>query len=152
MPVVASTSRLKDGLLLVWDKISGGRFLVETGMEVSIFPTTGLDTCNKQPGTHVPCWELPEAARSKYIEYKCTVCTHHPTTLCHKAVEVGLFIIAEASHSLLGANFLCDSSLLVNLHVKGKRLVDAETYRISLPHMQSRVPSAPPQHHFFIKQ
>ena len=40
------------------------------------------------------------------------------------------FVIAEVSRPLLGADFLWANSLLVNL--RGKRLVDAETYFSSL--------------------
>ena len=49
--VVATASGLKDGLLFVWDKISGERFLVDTVAEVSVFPATGLITRTDQPGT-----------------------------------------------------------------------------------------------------
>ena len=49
--VVATASGLKDGLLFVRDEISGERFLVDTGVEVSVFPARGLITCTKQPGT-----------------------------------------------------------------------------------------------------
>ena len=49
--LVATASGLKDGLLFVWDKVSGDRFLVDTGAEVSVFPATGLITGTKQPGT-----------------------------------------------------------------------------------------------------
>ena len=47
VPVMAVMSSLKNGLLFVWDKISGGRFLVNTGAEVDIFPAMGLETCIK---------------------------------------------------------------------------------------------------------
>ena len=49
--VVATASCLKDGLLFVWDKIFGERFLVRTGVEVSVFPATELLTSTKHPGT-----------------------------------------------------------------------------------------------------
>ena len=41
---VALATGLNDSLLLVWDKISGRQFLVDTGAEVSILPAIGLDT------------------------------------------------------------------------------------------------------------
>ena len=115
--VVATASGLKDGLLFVRDEISGERFLVDTGAEVSVFPATGLITRTKQPGTS------QVAANGSTIKTYGT--RSIPLWLASKQYRWD-FIIAEVSRPLLGADFLRANSLLVD--VKGKRLVEAETY------------------------
>ena len=115
--VVATASGLKDGLLFVWDKVSGERFLVDTGAEVSVFPASGLITRTKQPGTSLV------AANGSTIKTYGTRTIPLCFTTKHYKWD---FIIAEVSRPLLGADFLRANSLLVDL--KGKRLVDAETF------------------------
>ena len=44
------TSSHMDVLLFERDKISGGRFLVDTGAEVSVFPAPGMVRRTTQPG------------------------------------------------------------------------------------------------------
>ena len=116
-PVVASTSGLKDGLLFIWDKTSGSQFLVDTGAEVSVFPATGLETRTKQPG--------PSLVAANGSSIKTYGVRTIPLCFATKKYKWD-FIIAEVSRPLLGADFLRANSLLVDL--KGKRLVDAETY------------------------
>ncbi len=98
-PEVSSASSTKDCLLFVTDRISGRRFLVDTGAEVSVIPATGLNTRIEQPG-HT----LTAANGSEWS-----------------------FVVADVSRPLLGADFLRSKSLLVDL--KGKRLVDTETFQ-----------------------
>ena len=103
-----------------WDKLSGRQFLVDTGAEVSVLPATGLDTLG-QSGPSL------KAANGSAIK------TYGVRTiqlrLASRQYEWN-FIIADVARPLLGADFLHANSFLVDL--KGKRLVDAETY-LSIP-------------------
>ena len=95
--VVATASGLKDGLLFVCDKISGERFLVDTGAEVSVFPATGLITRTKHPGASLV------AANGSAIK------TYGMCSIPLRFVSMQYrwdFIIAEVSRPLLGADFL----------------------------------------------
>ena len=120
-PIVASATGLNDGLLFVSDTHSGRRFLVDTGAEVSVLPATGLDTRTGQSGPSL------KAANGSSIK------TYGVRTTTLKLASRQFkwnFIIADVTRPLLGADFLRANALLVDL--KGKRLVDAETY-LSVP-------------------
>ena len=115
--VGAMASSQKDGLFFVRDKISGGRFLVDTGAEVSVFPATRMAMRSTQPGVSLV------AANGS------TIRTFGKRTITLRFAMKQYrwnFVIAEVTRPLLGADFLRANSLLVDL--KGKRLVDAETY------------------------
>ena len=118
---MASATGLNDSLLFVWDKISGRRFLVDTGAEVSVLPASGLDTRIGQKGS-----SLQAANGSSIKTYGVRTTTLHLASRQYKWD----FIVADVSRPLLGADFLRANSLLVDL--KGKRLVNAETY-LSIP-------------------
>ena len=106
IPVVASTSGLKDGLLFIWDKTSGSRILVDTRAEVSVFLSTGLEMHTIQPGP-----SLVAANGSTIKTYGV-----HTIPLCFETKMYKWdFIIAEVSCPLLEADFLCANSLLINL-------------------------------------
>lgn len=112
---------LNDSLLFVCDSQSGRRFLVDTGAEVSVLPATGLDTRIGEPGP-----SLKAANGSTINTYGV-----HTTQLRFASRQYKWdFVIADVARPLLGADFLRAHSLLVDL--KGKRLVDAETY-LSIP-------------------
>ena len=88
--------RPKNVLLFVWDKVSGERFLVDTGAEVSVFPASGLITCTKHPGTSLV------AANGSTIKTYGT----RTIPLCFTTKQYKWdFIIVEVSRPLLGANF-----------------------------------------------
>ena len=117
MSVGAMASSCKEGLLFLRDKISGGCFLVDTGVEVSLFLATRTITQTAQPGA-----SLVSANGSTIRTFRIRT-----VTLCFVLKQYRWnFVIAEVSRRLLGANFLQANSLLVDL--KGKRLVDAKTY------------------------
>jgi len=120
-PVVASAAGLNDSLLFVWDKHSGHRFLVDTGVEVSVLPATGLDTRTGPTDS-----SLKAADGSSIRTYRVRTTKLHFGSCQYKWD----LILADVSRPLLGADFLRAHSLLVDL--KGKWLVDAETYR-SIP-------------------
>ena len=118
---MASAAGHNESLFFAWDSHSRCRFLVDTGAEVSVLPATGLDTRTGQSGP-----SLRAANGSSIKTYG--ACT---TKLCFASRQYEWkFIIANVARPLLGADFLRANSLLVDL--KGKRLVDAETY-LSIP-------------------
>ena len=118
---MASAAGHNESLLFAWDSHSGRRFLVDTGAEVSVLPATGLDTRTGQSGP-----SLKAANGSSIKTYGVRT-----TKLCFASRQFEWkFIIADVARPLLGADFLRANSLLVDL--KGKRLVDAETY-LSIP-------------------
>ena len=118
-----------EGLLFVRDQISGNRFLVDTGAEVSVFPATRMAMRSTQPGVSLV------AANGS------TIRTFGKRTITLRFAMKQYkwdFVIAEVSRPLLGADFLQANSLLVDL--KGKRLVDAETY-LSSPLREAGAPA-----------
>ena len=114
---MASATGLHSSLLYAWDKLSGRRFLVDTGAEVSVLPATGLDTRTNPTGS-----SLKAANGSTITTYGVRTTKLHFGTHQYKWD----FTVADVSRPLLGADFLRANSLLVDLH--GKRLVHTETY------------------------
>ena len=123
---MASATGHSEGLFFLYDNNSRQRFLVDTGAELSVLPATSVDTRNKLPGP------------SLLAANGTTIKTYGTRTLFLKFAAKTYqwrFTVAEVSRPLLGADFLRSNSLLVDL--KGKRLVDAETYH-SVPLTTSR--------------
>ena len=120
--------------LFVWDKLSGRRFLIDTGAQVSVLPATSLDTRSST------CGPTLTAANGSAIR---TFGTRTAQLLIGSQQYKWQFILADVSQPILGADFLRDNSLLVD--VKGKRLLDATTYNsvsttissMTAPHLDS---------------
>lgn len=100
--------------LFVHDSASKLLFLVDTGAEVSVLPPTASE--RKQPSSSV----------SLYAANKTQIATFGQRFL---TLDLGLrrsypwvFVVAEVQHPLLGADFLRNFQLQVDLH--GNRLVD----------------------------
>ena len=108
-------------LLYVKDGSSGKHFLVDTGATSSIYPATRHDTHSR---------------RSDVVLYAANgtpIRTYGTRKLCLHIIGKKLeweFVVADVKQPILGADFLCAHSLIVD--VKGRRLVDANTF-ISLP-------------------
>ena len=115
--LVAAVTGHSGGLLFLTDCISIQQFLVDTGAEVSVLPATGLNTRTKNPGQ--PLLAANGSTIHTYGKRKLTV---HLTSNTYEWD----FTVAEVTRPLLGADFLRDNSLLVDL--KGKQLVDAATF------------------------
>ena len=129
--IVPMTASHNTGLFFLWDKISGRQFLVDTGAEISVIPATASDKRN----THDKQGPLLSAANGTTIKtYGSRIV---PLQFASKGYQWS-FTIADVSHPLLGADFLRSNSLLVDL--KGRRLVDAETYH-SVPLGATRTPA-----------
>ena len=99
-PVVALATGLKDSLLFVWNKNSGRQFLVDTRTEFSLPPCLWVGACTGELGPPL----MAGCAPSHYI--------------FHLASMSGISL-SQICAILLGADFLCSNSLLVDL--KGKR-------------------------------
>ncbi|KAL5484407.1 hypothetical protein EMCRGX_G020900 [Ephydatia muelleri] len=129
--IVAMAASHNTGLFFLWDKISGRQFLVDTGAEISVIPATASDKRN----THDKQGPLLSAANGTTIKtYRSRIV---PLQFASKGYQWS-FTIADVSRPLLGADFLRSNSLLVDL--KGRRLVDAETYH-SVPLGATRTPA-----------
>ena len=129
-PVVASTTGANRSHLFLLDEVSGKKFLVDTGAEMSVIPTTREDERTRPLG---PCLSAANGSSIK---------TYGTRTLpiCFASkIYRWTFIIANVSRPLLGADFLRSNSLLVDL--KRKRVIDAETYHsVSLGTVRTAVP------------
>ena len=117
LPMMASATGQINSLLFLRDTISGRQFLVDTRVEISVLPATGLDLRTAQPGP-----SLLAANGSSIKTYGSRTLFLHFASNKYQWT----FTIAEVSHPLLGADFLHSNSLLVDL--KGNRLVDAVTF------------------------
>ncbi len=116
-PVAAAVGHNPTRLLYARDRLSGRRFLVDTGAEVSVFPATRSDRHSQPQGTKLT------AANGSSIH-----------TYGKRAISLQFndrhfkwtFTIAQVSQPLLGADFLRAHSLLVD--IKGQRLIDPSDF------------------------
>ena len=123
-PKIAAVTRCRDKqarLLYVKDDSSRRCFLVDTGALVSVFPASGLDIHSHHARP------LLEAANGSTIH---TYGEKQITLPINGWKYVWKFLVADVTQPLLGADFLCSNTLMVD--VKGQRLVDPTTYT-SLP-------------------
>ena len=102
-------------LLFLQDKISGRCFLINTGAEVSIIPPTAADR------RHKPDLGLKAVYGSSIPTYG----TRPFTDLGLRRMFRWIFIIADIRTPIIGADFLREYGLLVNL--KHGHLLDATT-------------------------
>ena len=131
--------RAQAQLLYVKDDFSGWRFLVDSGAFVSVFPASGPDTCSHRPSA------LVEAVNGSKIR-----------TYGHKQITLSIngrkyawqFLVADVTQPLLGGDFLCSNTLMVD--VKGQRLVDPTTYTSSSTAEESLTPVATELHYQFL--
>lgn len=109
----ATTSRL----LHVQDKVSGRSFLIDTGAEVSLVPASPADHRTAAPSAPL--------VAANGTEIKTYGTRHIPLQFGNKRFK-GSVIIADVNQAILGADFLRDNRLLVDLG--GQRLVHSVTY------------------------
>ena len=110
-PLVASAGNQQ--LFFLTDRISGQRFLVDTGAEISVFPSSIKDRRSERSGPPLA------AANGSAIS---TYGTRNISLEFHSRTFNWSFTIADVVQPLLGADFLRAFSLLVDL--KSKRLID----------------------------
>ena len=109
----ATTSRL----LHVRDKVSGCSFLIDTGAEVSLVPASPADHRTAAPSAPL--------VAANGTEIKTYGTRHIPLQFGNKRFQ-GSVIVADVNQAILGADFLRDNRLLVDLG--GQRLVHADMY------------------------
>lgn len=117
-------------LFFVRDRITGTRFLVDTGAEVSVLPPSHVERRQKSPTSPL------QAANGSYIT------TYGLRSL---TLDLGLrrtfrwvFTVASVSYPILGSDFLSYFNLCV--HVRHRRLSD-ETTSLSVHGTVSKQPS-----------
>ena len=105
--------------LFVTDRRMGVRFLVDTGAEVSVLPTSRQDRTRH----HSPSSPPLTAVNGSSIKTFGQRCMNIDLGL--RRSFSWLFIVADVSHAILGADFLTNFSLQVDL--RHRRLVDTVT-------------------------
>ena len=105
--------------LFVTDRRTGVRFLVDTGAEVSVLPTSRHDRTRH----HSPSSPPLTAVNGSSIKTFGQRCMNIDLGL--RRSFSWLFIVADVSHAILGADFLTNFSLQVDL--RHRRLVDTVT-------------------------
>lgn len=101
----------------MFDRTSGYSFLVDTGAEVSVFPSTGRERRLNPPG------KILIAANGSEIR---TCGTRQIALDLPLGKFQWVFILADVSKPLLGADFLRANALLVD--IKRRRLINAQTF------------------------
>ena len=105
--------------LFVTDRRTGVRFLVDTGAEVSVLPTSRHDRTRHHSPSSPPLTAVNGSAIKTYGQRCMNI------DLGLRRSFSWLFLIADVSHAILGADFLSQFSLQVDL--RRRRLVDTVT-------------------------
>ena len=116
-PIESTVTGALNSLFHVYDKSSRCKFLVDTGVEVSVFPATSRDRRFGRIGLEL---QAANGSRMKSYGFK----------LLKIRLPCGTFrwsfILADVGQPLLGADFLRQHALLVD--VKHQRLVNALSF------------------------
>ncbi|XP_075533588.1 uncharacterized protein LOC142566639 [Dermacentor variabilis] len=110
------------------DRISGLRFLVDTGAEVNVLPSAWYDSVSKSPGP-----TLSAANSTSIATYGLRYLT---LDLDQRRTFRWFFIVADVNQPILSSNFLTHFDLDVSM--RHHRLVDRKT-RLSIPGVLSAV-------------
>ena len=110
-----SSGQKQGHLFHVVDKSSGLRFLVDTGAEVSVIPPSQTD--RKCPQQNFTLQAVNNTSITTYGSRSLTL------NLGLRRTFRWIFIIADVQHPILGADFLCNYSLLVDM--SHNRLLDS---------------------------
>ena len=106
-------------LFKAYDFVSGLNFLVNTGSQISILPASKSDKDNRSKGDKL----LPANGT--------TLAMYRWRSLPLRFGELNFqwsFIVADVTQPIIGADFLCAQSLMVD--VKGCRLVNIENFEM----------------------
>ena len=117
-------------LFYIVDKASGLRFLVDTGAEVSVFPPSSTEQQHPQVG-----FTLQAVSKTTIPTYGCRSLT---LDLGLRQTFRWMFIIADVKNPMLGADFLRNYNLLVDL--RHNRLSDGLTL-LNIQSIESQEPS-----------
>ncbi|XP_069754036.1 uncharacterized protein [Narcine bancroftii] len=116
--LMAEVAGQRHSLLYLRDSVSGWRFLIDTGAQISIIPATAIVSRNQPRGPPL------HAANAMAIQ------TYGDKTV---HIQIGQqnfawrFTISSLLTAILGADFLLAHGLLVD--IRGRRLVDACTFQ-----------------------
>lgn len=116
MNMAAGSSR--KSLLFVHDGLTGRRYLVDTGSQVSVIPASILIRNTNQPQTS----SLTAANNTRIKTYG----TRKLTIQLGRQKYDWRFIIAEVAQPILGADFLREKNIIVDL--KKSNLIDGTTF------------------------
>ena len=119
--------RPSSGLLQIRDNITNHKFLVDTGAEFSVLPATSSDRASGSKGL-----DLKAANNSTIHTYGQRMLT---LSLGLRRHFTWIFLIADVSHPILGADFLSHHDLLVD--TKRGRIIDNHTHLSSLGSISS---------------
>ena len=103
-------------LFYITDRISGTRFLIDTGAEVSVLPPTKTDKKNSSPYT---LQAVNKSSIATFGEKSMTI------DIGLRRAYIWIFIIAEVPFPIIGADFFSQFSLVVD--VKNYKLIDSQT-------------------------
>ena len=113
------TSEVKSRLFRIFDKSSGISFLVDTGAEVSILPASFQSASSKPIPTSVKLQAVNGSSISTFGQRSLTL------DLGLRRTFRWIFIIADLPLPIIGADFLREFGLLVD--VKHRKLIDCTT-------------------------
>nr|VZI22549.1 unnamed protein product [Spirometra erinaceieuropaei] len=111
-----SVANLHTRRLFLWDRIAGAKFLVDSGAEVSVVPPTPTE---RKTRSSFCLTAANNSSISTFGQRSITL------DLGLSRIFRWVFIIADVSVALIGADFLAHFNLLVDL--KNRRLVDCIT-------------------------
>lgn len=120
-------------LFFVTDSVTGLRFLVDTGAEISVIPPSALDRKHRKDS-----FSLQAVNNTPIATYGTQL---HTLNIGLRRKFQWIFIIADVKNPILGAHFLRHYSLLVDL--KHNRLVDGIT-QLHIQGISTQVPSPSP--------
>ena len=139
LAATSDAGQLHSRLLFLTDATSGYRFLIDTGAEVSVVPPSATDRTNKQD-----CSGLRAVNGSSITTYGTRSLT---LDLGLRRMFRWIFVIADIRTPIIGADFLHELGLLVNM--QHGRLIDMTTQlKVSgiISHVVSPSPSFSQQH------
>lgn len=119
----------KSFLLTIKDSFSGHTFLIDTGVQVSMTPATALDQAS--PSVNLEITHL-FSANGSHIRIFCTSSSY--LCLARGKFHVN-FLHADVAYPLLGADFLCQHQLLVDIAYHWSALVASPAYLAHQPHL-----------------
>ena len=117
---MSATTGTKDNLLVIRNNTSGYNFLIDTGADISILPASSRDIKNLQQTRLLPA---PDGKSIPSFGTRLFFFVLESTKYSWS------FIIAAVKRPILGADFLNENGILVN--VERERLINSSTYNIT---------------------
>ena len=105
--------------LIISDSVSGRRYIIDTGAQVSVLPATWRDKQARTSGA--PLLAANGSTINTYGALNTTI------RFQNNAFDARL-VIADVKRALLGADFLRRHNLLVD--IRGQKLIEAQTFKV----------------------